>query len=76
MTSLGIDSAFGRMENVSTVSQVDYYRDEVTFRIELKDKMSAEEFAKEFERQSSLPVTVVSTTLEGLTLRILQQTEN
>jgi hypothetical protein len=58
---LSLDGALGRLPIVRNVTLADYARDEVTFRIELGEPVSVDEFARNLSEttgQSILPVSV------------------
>jgi len=67
---LSLDGALGRMADVRNVSLADYAKEEVTFRIELDQPISAEAFARGLGESASMVISVVSSAPGSLSLRL------
>jgi hypothetical protein len=67
---LSIDGALGRMAEVRNVSLADYAREQVTFRIEVDQQTSAEDFARDLSEASSMDISVVNSAPGNLSLRL------
>jgi hypothetical protein len=67
---LGLDGALGRMSGVRNVTLADYAKEEVTFRIEVDDAITADDFARGLAESAGLEVEVVSASEEKLALRL------
>jgi hypothetical protein len=67
---LSLDGALGRMSGVRNVTLADYAREEVTFRVEVEEAMTAEGFGEGLAESAGLRVEVLSTADDRLALRL------
>lgn len=67
---LNLDGALGRMTSVRNVSLADYAKEEVTFRIEIDEPLTADEFARRLSESAQIAVEAVSADEGNLALQI------
>jgi hypothetical protein len=67
---LNLDGALGRMDGIANVSLADYARDEVTFRLEIEDPMTADDFARSFSESTGSTASVDASEEGKLALRL------
>jgi hypothetical protein len=67
---LNLDGALGRMASVRNVSLADYAKEEVTFRIEIDEPLTADEFARRLGESAQIAVDAVSADEGNLALHI------
>ena len=67
---LNLDGALGRMTAVRNVSLADYAQEEVTFRIEIEEPLTADEFARRLGESAQIAVDAVSADEGNLALHI------
>jgi len=67
---LSLDGALGRMAGVRNVTLADYAKEEVAFRVEVENGMTAQGFGEGLAESSGLRVELVSVSENGLALRL------
>ena len=67
---LNLDGALGRMDGIANVSLADYAKDEVTFRLEIEEPMTADDFARSFSESTGSAASVAATEEGKLALRL------
>lgn len=68
---LNLDGALGRMAGVRNVSLADYAKEEVTFRIEVDQPMSPDEFSHRLSESAGARIDIASAAEGNLALRIV-----
>jgi hypothetical protein len=68
---LNLDGALGRMSGVRNVSLADYAKEEVTFRIEVDQSISPEEFSQRLSDSAGARIEIASAAEGNLALRIV-----
>jgi len=69
---LGLDGALGRIPFVRNVTLADYAKEEVTFRLELEESASVEEFTSELSQSAGQTLEVTAVAPGQLQLRIVR----
>jgi hypothetical protein len=67
---LNLDGALGRMSGIANVSLADYAKEEVTFRLEIEQPMSADDFARHLSASTGSQAEVSAAAEGKLALRL------
>ena len=68
---LNLDGALGRLESVRNVTLADYTKEEVTFRVELTDSVSADEFRERLATAAGYGLALIAVEPDAIQLRLI-----
>jgi hypothetical protein len=68
---LTLDGALGRMPEIRNVTLADYAKEEVTFRVELDNELSAQDFTRKLGESSGNRMELVSANADTIALRLV-----